>query len=69
MFVNFVLTPVSVNLPEQPKTDKAKVPASILSGITSNSPPFNFFTPSIVITSVPWPLIFAPICIKNYKDH
>ncbi len=43
-----------------------KVPVSIRSGITLNSAPCNDCTPSIVMTSVPAPYIFAPMAIKQW---
>ena len=41
------------------------VPASILSAGMLCSVPYNFLTPSIVISSEPAPDIFAPILFKN----
>ena len=41
------------------------VPASILSGITLISAPWSSFTPSIFISSVPDPVIFAPMLFRS----
>ena len=42
------------------------VPASIWSGIIEYSVPCNLWTPLIRITSVPAPLIFAPILFRKF---
>ena len=42
------------------------VPTSTLSGITLKVAPSSLSTPSIVIMSVPAPLIFAPISIRQF---
>ena len=42
------------------------VPASIWSGIIEYSVPFSFCTPRIRMTSVPAPLIFAPMLFKKF---
>ena len=43
----------------------AKVPASIRSATTRCVAPSRLSTPSIVMVSVPWPVIFAPILFRH----
>ena len=42
------------------------VPASIWSGIIEYVQPWSLFTPLILITSVPAPLILAPIALRKF---
>ncbi len=44
-----------------------KVPVSIRSGKILYSPPFNIFTPSILISFVPAPFILAPIKLRKLE--
>ena len=46
-------------------TATIKVPASIWSGITEYVVPWRYLTPFIFITSVPAPMIFAPIALRK----
>ena len=57
---------VSSNSPPVIAAAIAKLPASILSGITVCLHPFRLPTPSIIISLVPAPFILAPIEFKQF---
>ena len=62
----FGMTSFTSTLPPVAATANMNVPASIWSGMTEYSVACNFSTPTILMTSVPAPLIFAPMLFKKF---
>ena len=62
----FGITSFTSTSPPAAAAANIKVPASIWSGITEYSVLCSFSTPTIRITSVPAPRIFAPILFKKF---